>query len=455
MLLWWLLVSLVLLLIIDDAGDWENNHYARTVDLSRGYVKETDLISAVNTGSLPQDTYYFTVNDGYDQAGLVSVISVSADGTTIPVKEKLPGFYAVAFPNPVAAGGVVELTVNYVLLHALAAVPDRIGLADTQQLVVKTNKMPYTPYLTKEYLLRFIGVGAGEEMDLELELATEAPELVARVEDKALVYGPIIEDIAPFTVSPMGLWYEHQLPVAEVENLHRLLWIPGRAAQVQFEEYYELTNAGAELDSGFLRVDWMKGRYEVMRQHWALKQLEFPMGDNDYDNYYYTDKVGMVLTHNKISNFVVLQPRFPLVGGWHYNFTLGWNNDIGKNVHQVDTDTYIARAPLLNTLRDVTYNNVYLLFYLPEGAEFVNVLAPIDFETVEVDHEFSFLDVSTGHTKVTIKMTNLFDDLSRVDAFVVYKYTQALYWLKVAKIGGFAFVGLISYYLLNLIDLSV
>ncbi|CAN3372513.1 hypothetical protein DIURU_004989 [Diutina rugosa] len=442
-------------LVISDVGNWENTHYARTIDLSRGYVKETDLIQITNDGDTKQKIYYFTLNDGFDAIDDLSIISVGVDSTTLAVKALDSGFFEITLPKAVSPGDSVELRVSYVYLKGLEPVPKQIDMADSQQLVVKLNKMPYSPYSTKEYSLRFIGVAKGQEAEIFDDRATANPVIEARVEEKALVYGPIVDDIEPFSVEPFGLIYEHQQPLAKVENLHRSVWIPSAADQVQFEEYYELTNQGAELDKGFSRVDWMHGRYELTRDHWALKQLEFPMADTDFDDYYFTDKVGMVSTHKKIQNFLVLQPRFPLFGGWHYNFTLGWNQPIGKAVHKIDEDTYIARAPLLNSARDVVYKNVYLSFYLPEGAEFVNISAPLEYKQVDVEDEYSYLDVAQGHTKVTLKFENMFDDLGRVNAYIVYRLPAHSYLKKALKISGYTFAALFSYYLLTMLDLSV
>ena len=165
----------------------------------------------------------------------------------------------------------------------------------------------------------------------------------------------------------------------------------------------------------------------------------------------------MVSTHSVSLNNLFLRPRFPLFGGWNYNFTLGWNNQIKNYIHKLndEPDTYMVKFPLLNSIKDITYENVSLNFYLPESAEFVNVSSPIEFSSIEVGNELSYLDVSKGHIKVTLKYNNIFDDLSNIDVLLMFKYTQVNYWWKVMKISGFIFIGLTSYYLLSLIDISI
>lgn len=464
------LIGIVNGILLDTLSlSWENTHYSRSIDLSKGYVKETDLIEIKNVGEVANDVYYFALNDGFGCTGDISVISVTVGEYTIEPKQltfgQLQGnektqlisdqLYLLKLPYAVASGKSVELKVNYVYLNSLEAVPQKISMGTVQSLLLKLNKFAYSPYATKEYSLRFVGISKGQEMEIGLD-STTTLNITPRVEEKALVYGPTVETIPPFTISPMGLLYDHNRPLVSVEHLSRSVWVPASdVEQLPFEEYYELTNSGAQLDSGFSRVKWMKGKYDQNRNHWALSHFEIVPNDNQFDDYYFTDKVGMISTHQKIQNHLVLQPRFPVFGGWFYNFTLGWNNQLSQYIHRVDEETFIMKVPLLNGLRDVSYKNVDLNVYLPENAQFINASSPIAFEEILLDHELSYLDIDKGHVKVTLKYANLFDDLHKIDVLIKYKYTRASYFWKIIKISSFVFVGLTSFFLLKKIDLSV
>ncbi|ODV70271.1 Ribophorin I [Hyphopichia burtonii NRRL Y-1933] len=468
-----LMISRVQSLLIDPASiapHWENVHYLRSIDLTRGYVRETDLIEIKNIDSKPQREYTFTINDGFEVVPKVSILAVSLVDKAIEVEPTSIGknIFKFKLPFPIAPNQNVEIKVRYIYTNALTPLPAKIAMDEKQNLLAKLNKLPYSPYPTKEYSLTFTGLLKGQEMQLNLPNLDEIKAssdynvpstLKPRVEDKSLKYGPIIDDIPSFSIEPMGLLYEHNRPIAKVNNLQRSIWLPASGVdQLSIEEYYELTNDAAELSSGFSRVDYMKGRYEHIRKHFSISHLEIPLTSNrNFDDYYYTDHVGVVSTHQVAQNHLILQPRFPIFGGWNYNFTLGWNNKFSDFVHKVldQEDTYIIKVPLLNTVRDVFYDNAYINFYLPENAEFVNVSSPIDFESVNVDNELSYLDVSKGHVKVTVHFKDLIDDLHKLDLFVSYKYTPSHYWTKVLKIAAFAFVGLTSYYLIGLIDISI
>lgn len=449
---------------------WENVHYTRTIDLTRGYVRETDLLEIKNIDSQPQSEYFFTVNDGFDAVPSLSLIAASLSDSPKEIEPiKISNnVYKLILPFPVAPNSNLEFKVRYVYTNALTPLPAKIAMNQPHTILLKLNKFPYSPYLTNEYSLVFTGLSKGQEMQLNLpnieELKSSSgfnfpDDFNPRVEEKALKYGPILTDIPAFTIDPIGLLYEHNRPIAKVNNLQRSIWLPASGAdKISIEEYYELTNDAAALSLGFSRVEYMKGQYDRIRKHFSISHLEIPLTDDrKFDDYYYVDHVGQVSSHQIAHNHLILQPRFPIFGGWNYNFTLGWSNTLGNFVHKVldREDTYIAKVPLLNTMRDVFYENVDVNFYLPEDAEFIGVAAPVDHKAIAINNELSYLDVSKGHVKVTVHFENMIDDMSKLDILVTYKYTPSQYWGKVIKISGFVFVTLLSFYLISLINISI
>lgn len=471
-LLWYLVISLSAIssVLAVEIGaieqSWVNEHYTRTVDVAKSYIKETVIVEAKNIDANPNGHYYFTLPDGIGSIANVSVISmvINDQAVLIQLEQISHDLYKVKLPIPLGTGSSISLKIRYVYLDNLLAIPEKLELDQVQSLLMKLNKFNYNPYVTNDYTLVFTGLTKGKEMDLVTEKLPEVanvdnlPELKSNVDenDKVLKFGPV-SDIPPYSIKEMGLLYDHNKPLGKVENLERSIWLPSSDInQLQIEEYYELTNTGAKLNSGFSRVDWLKGKYETTRFHWGLSHLEFPTSENlQFDDYYFTDKVGMVTNHKLIKKFLVFQPRFPLFGDWNYNFTMGWNQKFDNILKKLDSETYMLKIPLLNTAMDISYENVNLNIYLPENSEFLNISSPIKFNSIVEDYEKSYLDVSDGHKKITINYSNLFDDLSKIDIFVMYKFTKVNYWFKIIKISGFVFVGLISYYLLNLINISI
>lgn len=261
-------------------GSWENVQYTRTVDLLKGYIKETALIQLKNIGDSPNNEYYLTLNDGIGEITKLSafVTTLSEQPVVINAEEIEDHdeninahLFKLTLPAPIAPGSTIEIRARYIYISGYEPLPARIEMHETQSLLIKLNKFAYSPYVTKAYSLIFTGVSKGQEMDVNYntygtDLTFTNPEelpaaeaFLPRVEGNTLVYGPTTQDLPPFSTQPMGLQYEHNLPLKHVYNLQRSIWIPAsNADKVNVEEYYELTNKGASLTKGFLRVDWMK-----------------------------------------------------------------------------------------------------------------------------------------------------------------------------------------------------
>jgi oligosaccharyltransferase complex subunit alpha (ribophorin I) len=66
-----------------------------------------------------------------------------------------------------------------------------------------------------------------------------------------------------------------------------------------------------------------------------------------------------------------ISPRFPLLGGWTFEFTVGWDLDLGKWLKNVGGDKRVLAVPFLTGLKGVIVNEAQLIVTLPEGAKYV------------------------------------------------------------------------------------
>lgn len=426
-------------------------------------------MEARNLDKVPQDLYIFPVSDGFDVIDEVSLLTVTL---VDQMREIHPfrideGLYAIRFPYPVDPLSLIEFEAMYVYSNTLHPSPKKIKMDERQTLLLKLNKFAYSPYPTRAYVLAFTGLTEGEPKDLYWPLATpDLPKLTSRVmkEPYALVYLTYYGEVPYFSVKPMRIMYDHNRPITRVITLDRSLWLSGWGiGVVKTEDNYELCNNGAELKSGFSHSEWMRGGYESDKEHFALSRLEFPVKpEAPYNDYYFTDKEGKMSTHQLMDGHIMFRPRYPIFGGSKYNFTMGWNNSMETSVRKVagGEDIYIAQLPVLNTLRDIYYDNVSASFYLPENAELLDAVAPMLPDETVVSTELS-------HVKVTLRFRNLYDDMSKARVFVKYRYnydvmnrasisakfryTELGFWAKVAKIAGYVFLALTSYYVLGLV----
>lgn len=118
------------------------------------------MIEIKNIGELPQDTYYYTLNDGFDSIDGLSIVSVTLVDQKVQIVpvEIEPKLFKLTFPAPIAPNSKVELKVIYVYIEGLTPLPAKLDMAQTQSLLIKLNKFPYSPYKTSEYSLHFTGL---------------------------------------------------------------------------------------------------------------------------------------------------------------------------------------------------------------------------------------------------------------------------------------------------------
>ena len=108
-------------------------------------------------------------------------------------------------------------------------------------------------------------------------------------------------------------------------------------------------------------------------------QLHLPAGIHDV---YYYDLVGNVSTSHlrttpsvpkgaEANRFSVLElrPRYPLLGGWNYSFTLGWDSSLADYAgYDSKTGKYVVGVPIMTVIPSVVVDDAEVTIILPEGA---------------------------------------------------------------------------------------
>lgn len=64
-----------------------------------------------------------------------------------------------------------------------------------------------------------------------------------------------------------------------------------------------------------------------------------------------------------------LRPRYPVLGGWNYTFTVGWDQPLADSLRLADGGEYVLGVPfVVGGLRDIVWEDVEFVVILPEGA---------------------------------------------------------------------------------------
>jgi oligosaccharyltransferase complex subunit alpha (ribophorin I) len=99
---------------------------------------------------------------------------------------------------------------------------------------------------------------------------------------------------------------------------------------------------------------------------------------------YYYDSIGNVTTSrfrpsskttstkrpSHANSFLEIRPRFPLLGGWNYTYTLGWDAPLGDSAkYDKETGKYLVAIPFMTPIPGAAVDEASFTITFPEGAE--------------------------------------------------------------------------------------
>lgn len=457
-LIFWAWIASAVLAVIPFEKTWENIEYKKSIDVGKSFIKEKHEVTIKNIDSKPNSKLIFGFPKEqkadlalniiiYENKGKRSILQPAPLGLEDPEI----AYFQASLPFPIAPGSTFHYILSSIVTNQMVPYPEHASMTDNQILKVSTNAYPISPYKTLSYEFDIIGINSITELNKEsLPIPLKASE-----KSNGLVYST--EDgVEANTIADFSFTYVRNAPLVFINFLQRDLWVSHWSSKLQLEEYYELTNHGVKLNEGFSRAKYFNNQLS-MKSHHSITALRIPFDKTktiEDGSIYYTDKVGNVSTSQFYESELLLRPRFPLFGGWNYNFTIGWNYDLSQFVRRHD-DEYILKTNILDGVYDSTYGHVKFSVYLPEGAEIIDYALPFGVEEPRISHEFSYLDVTDGHVKITFEFDNVVDEMKNLVLVLRYKYTSSAMLHKPLHAAFYIFVALMALYLLKKIDLSV
>jgi oligosaccharyltransferase complex subunit alpha (ribophorin I) len=135
------------------------------------------------------------------------------------------------------------------------------------------------------------------------------------------------------------------------------------------------------LKGHFSRIEHQSHAFYKRNTPHTLPSLSFLLPPGIRNTYYY-DLIGNVSTSRlrvapavpkgskgNRHSVLELRPRYPLLGGWNYSFTLGWDAPLADSVSwDKSTGKYIAEIPIMTPLPGAVVDNAEVKIILPEGA---------------------------------------------------------------------------------------
>lgn len=443
---------------------WQNTDYEKSIDVSKSFSKERHDINALNTNSNPNSQYIFALPRSVenDISFVLGIYDESTGGGRKVLRTKKLDiydddavYYEVKLPYPIAPGSRFKFSVSVILTKQSIPYPEHIPMESNQVLKLSTNAYPLSPYDTLGYSLGILSAQEFNDVteeDLPFELQKK------ETKSKEGVIYQAIEPIPANSISPFSFTFVKLSGLTYVNYIKRDLWLSHWSSALQMEEYYEVTNLGAKLDKGFSRAKYFTEKMFMKPNH-AITALRIPFDATkkiEDDTFYFVDKVGNVSTSQYYDSELIVRPRFPIFGGWNYNFTIGWMYDLKQFVKQnTANDEYILSAHILDGIRDATYGNISFNIYLPEGAELIDYSLPFASDDAEISHEYSYLDIEDGHLKISFHFENLVDEMKNLELILRYKYSSYAMLHKPLQAAFYIFLALMGLYVLKKIDLSI
>ena len=133
----------------------------------------------------------------------------------------------------------------------------------------------------------------------------------------------------------------------------------------------------------------MQSRFHAAKPAQILTDLTLRLPPTAHSPYYY-DTIGNVSTSRfrqgstpassksykvrtsprTVDGVLELRPRYPLLGGWNYTFTVGWDLPLADALKS-DGASKILGVPFLTGWKDLLVDDAELQIILPEGARLV------------------------------------------------------------------------------------
>jgi len=411
---------------------FENTAIVRTVELggSLVHVTTTYAIKAIKA-----DSKIYTIALGAEEMQKTSWLEAKIKGKQSTLAVSGHGFdpnkhyhlLDIVLPQTLGVNSTLNIVLETVQTHATTPWPEQASQMDDLALKYKTDVFVLSPYYTsvqrtklKARTPRVISFTTPKNLE------SFSQDSMATKSSATVTYGPF-NSIPPSTnenfvskhQQPVVVHYYHDQPVLEVTQLRRSAEISHWGANLNIEDDIHLHNAGPTLKGHFSRLEHQSNAFYKRSTPHTLPALTLHLPPGIRNTYYY-DLIGNVSTsrlrvapavpkssHVNRNSVLELRPRYPLLGGWNYTFTLGWDAPLGDSASwDKTTGRYIVEVPIMTPIPGAVVDDAEVKIILPEGATNVEVSQPFPAITHWIATHTTYLD-SIGRPALIFKYKNL------------------------------------------------
>lgn len=339
----------------------------------------------------------------------------------------------IVFKNPIRPNGEASIVLELVYVDRLVPKPTEIKQSEKQRVVFRTKALAQLPYFVETQSVILELPKSSSILDFTKRVKGQS----ARQSDNTITYGPFTKAEATSTSATgkkaseiIAIHYENNFPFVKIENLSRLLEL-SMWGNLAIEEQYVIKHAGAQLEGGFSRFDYQAGNPSMT----SPSSFQSIVASIPYEatDIYYRDRIGNISTSDvkpqadKKKTNVIIQPRYPMFGGWKSTFTFGYNVPISPFLKKSGSH-FILTYNFGTSFPETPIENYELKVLLPEGAtniKFVLDQKELVPNLVEQTQDIfkTYLDTK-GRPVLIINKKNVAPELSALNFDVEFEFSS-------------------------------
>ncbi|KAG1754033.1 Ribophorin I [Suillus paluster] len=444
---------------------FENTAIVRTIELggSLVHVSTTYAVKALEPG---QTTYQIALSKA--ERAKTSWLEAKVKGRTVPLdvtelsedESSTEHLLSVSLPKELAVNGTLNLVLETVQTHATYPFPEQAAQKDPQLLKYETDLFTISPYTTlvqrtkvKSLSPNVVSYTTPHDVDSFMRDGSVTKS------GATITYGPYhdIQTDADFVAKyqqPISVHYSFDHPVLEVKTLRRTAEISHWGSNLNIEDKIDLHNAGPTLKGHFSRLEYQSQNYHRKQAPHILSDLTLHLPPGVTNAYYYDQNGNVSTSHlrttpsvakgSKAMQYSVLElrPRYPVLGGWNYSCTIGFDTPLQDSVgYDAKNGIYIVGIPVMTHIPSAVVDDAEVKVILPEGATNVEFISPFPELFSGMSTHITYLD-TTGRPAVTFA----YKDLTYKHMGIIYVSYQVPFsaHLKKAMSVGAAFFSLFA-----------
>jgi len=265
----------------------------------------------------------------------------------------------------------------------------------------------------------------------------------------------------------VSVHFEMNIPALTVVSLKRAAEVSHWGANLNIQDEYIIRNDGPKLKGQFSRVDFQLAAYQRRSSSIIIPGLSLQLPPGAHDAYYF-DLIGNVSTSafrparqlggrttrlQPQYSQLELRPRYPLLGGWNYTFTVGWDAPLGDSEKwDAANERWILAVPFLTPLPATPVDEAEVKIILPEGATDITVHEPFPAQMERSTH-ITYLD-TVGRPAFTFKGTNLTEKHEQL-IYITYRVSPTAHLQKPLAVAAAAFVIFSAMWTLKRVDMTI